>query len=64
MGKWQPVWQPIETVPLREDVICLWATCTVGHTIFYTDHDKKFTYAKYWMPFPKLPDCDETKETK
>lgn len=48
-------WQPIETVPLREDVICFWATCTVGHTIFYSEHDVKRTYAKYWMPFPKIP---------
>jgi hypothetical protein len=48
-------WQPIATVPFNQNVICLWATCTVGCSIFFTEHDVKSSYAKYWMPFPNPP---------
>jgi hypothetical protein len=49
-------WQPMSTVPLNQYVICLWGTCTIGSSIFFTDHDVKHSYAKYWIPMPKLPD--------
>ena len=48
-------WNPIETVPFNQDVICLWGTCTIGSSIFFSDHDVKHTYAKYWIPMPKTP---------
>jgi hypothetical protein len=49
-------WQPIATVPFNQYVICLWGTCTIGSSIFFTDQDVKHTYAKYWIPMPKFPD--------
>ena len=49
-------WQPMSTVPFNQNVICLWGTCTIGSSIFFTDHDVKHSYAKYWIPMPELPD--------
>jgi hypothetical protein len=52
-------WQPIETVPLRQYVICLWGTQTVGCSIFYNQRDVETTYAKYWIPMPPTPELNE-----
>ena len=49
-------WQPIETVPLGELVICLWGHRTIGSQIYDSQHDVKYATAKYWIPMPKLPD--------
>ena len=52
-------WQPMATVPFNQYVICLWGTCTIGSTIFFSDYDVKVSYAKYWLPMPELPTNNE-----
>ena len=48
-------WQPIETVPLGELVICLWGHRTIGSMIFEDKHDVRYATAKYWTKLPPIP---------